>query len=60
MITYTVTQEGARFHVRLSSANGQVVATLSSQRDAELFAEDQIAKGESQKRPPTPDDASIW
>jgi hypothetical protein len=60
MSTYTVTQEGARFHVRLSDANGQIVATLSSKLAAELFAEKQIAEAKTQGTPKvTPKDDPV-
>ena len=47
MSTYIVTQEGARFEVRLDDASGQVIATFSNKLAAEAFADKQraIAQG---------------
>ena len=38
MNTYTVTQDGSRFEVRVGDANGRVVATFSNKLAAETFA----------------------
>jgi hypothetical protein len=43
MSTYIVTQDGARFEVRLDNASGQVIATFSNKLAAEAFAEKQRA-----------------
>ena len=53
MSTYIVTQDGARFEVRLDNANGQVIATFSNKLAAEAFAERQraIAQGAAETRP---------
>ena len=72
MSTYIVTQDGARFEVRLDNANGQVIATFSNKLAAEAFAERQraIAQGAAEtargrasltatKRPPRPRE-SVW
>jgi hypothetical protein len=55
MSTYTVTQDGARFEVRLDDANGQVIATFSNKLAAETFAEKQraLAQGAAEARPRT-------
>ena len=52
MNTYTVTQDGARFEVRVGDANGPVVATFSNRLAAETFAEKQRVK--DQGAPKTP------
>ena len=44
MNTYTVTQDGSRFEVRVGDANGPVVATFSNRLAAETFAEKQRVK----------------
>ncbi len=44
MTTYTVTQDGARFEVKVGDANGQVIATFSNRLAAETFAEKQRVK----------------
>ena len=44
MSTYTVTQDGSRFEVRVGDANGPVVATFSNRLAAETFAEKQRVK----------------
>ena len=44
MNTYIVTQDGARFEVRIGDANGSVVATFSNRLAAETFAEKQQVK----------------
>ena len=44
MTTYAVTQDGARFEVRVGDANGPVVATFSNRLAAETFAEKQRVK----------------
>jgi hypothetical protein len=53
MSTYIVTQDGARFEVRLDDANGQVIATFSNKLAAEAFAEKQraIAQGAAETPP---------
>ena len=44
MNSYTVTQDGARFEVRVGDASGPVVATFSNRLAAETFAEKQRVK----------------
>ena len=44
MTAYTVTQDGARFEVKVGDANGPVVATFSNRLAAETFAEKQRMK----------------
>ena len=53
MSTYIVTQDGARFEVRLDNASGQVIATFSNKLAAEAFAEKQraIAQGVAESPP---------
>jgi hypothetical protein len=47
MNTYTVTQDGSRFEVRIGDANGPVVATFSNRLAAETFAEKQRVKDQA-------------
>ena len=44
MNTYSVTQDGSRFEVRVGDTNGPVVPTFSNRLAAETFAEKQRAK----------------
>ena len=50
MSTYTVTQDGSRFEVRLGDASGLVVATFSNRLAAETFAEKQRVKDQGAPR----------
>ena len=50
MATYTVTQDGARFEVKVGDANGPVVATFSNRLAAETFAEKQRVKDQGAPR----------
>jgi hypothetical protein len=52
MSTYVVTQDGARFEVRLGDAGGPVVATFSNKLAAETFAEKQRLKDQDPIQPP--------
>jgi hypothetical protein len=47
MNTYTVTQDGSRFEVRVGDANGPAVATFSNRLAAETFAEKQRVKDQT-------------
>jgi hypothetical protein len=57
MSTYIVVQDGSRFEVRVSDANGRVVATFSNKLAADKFAERQRVIDEGAANIPVEDRA---